>query len=85
MDSVTLPPDLERFAAEAVAAGRYRDVAEVVQAGVSLLQRSETEVAVFVASLDEAQAEGERDGFFAIEDVHREMTEMLDELARTRG
>ncbi len=82
---MTLTPELERFAAEAVAAGRYRDIAEVVQAGVKLLQRSEAEVTAFVASLDEAQAEGERDGFFAIEDVHREMTEMLGELAHTRG
>lgn len=82
---MTLTPELERFATEAVAAGRYRDLAEVVQAGVSLLQRSEAEVTAFVTSLDEAQAEGERDGFFAIEDVHREMTEMLGELAHTRG
>ena len=35
MDGVTLPPDLEQFATEAVAAGRYRDTAEVVRAGVS--------------------------------------------------
>jgi hypothetical protein len=40
MENVTLPPELERFATEAVAAGRYRDVAAVVVAGVSLLQRA---------------------------------------------
>ena len=39
MDTVTLPPELERFAAEAVAAGRYRSVSDVVAAGVTLLQR----------------------------------------------
>jgi len=38
MDGMNLPPELERFAKEAVAAGRYRDVAELVAAGVSLLR-----------------------------------------------
>ena len=84
MDDVTLPPELERFAAEAIAAGRYRDVADVVAAGVRLLQQAEAEVAAFVASLDEAQAEGEREGFFAADDVHREMSAMLDEMARPK-
>ena len=39
MDNVILPPELERFATEAVAAGHYRDVSDVVAAGVTLLQR----------------------------------------------
>ncbi len=38
IEDVTLPPELEQFAAEAVAAGRYRDTAEVVRAGVDLLE-----------------------------------------------
>ena len=42
MNAVTLPPDLERFAGEAVAAGRYRDAAEVVRARMALLRRMET-------------------------------------------
>ncbi len=33
MDSVTLPPDLEQFAAEAVASGRFRDRDELVRTG----------------------------------------------------
>jgi putative addiction module CopG family antidote len=40
MDDITLTPDLERFAAEAVAAGRYRDMSAVVQAGLSLLKQT---------------------------------------------
>ncbi len=39
MNTVTLPPDLERFAADAVAQGRYADLSDVVRAEVSLLQR----------------------------------------------
>jgi putative addiction module CopG family antidote len=62
MDNVTLPPDLERFAAEAVAAGRYRDVSAVVAAGVSLLQRREQARAEFLASVLAAEAEADHDG-----------------------
>jgi putative addiction module CopG family antidote len=71
MATVTLTPDLERFAADAVANGRYRDVGEVVQAGVTLLQRAEVERAAFVASLEAAEAESEREGFLTVDEVHR--------------
>jgi Arc/MetJ-type ribon-helix-helix transcriptional regulator len=37
MDGMTLPPELARFAEAAVAAGHYRDLAEVVAADGSLL------------------------------------------------
>src|ERR1700719_3916083 len=74
MDIVTLPPELERFAAEAVAAGRHRDVAAVVVAGVSLLQRTEAARAEFDASLEEAEAESERLGFLTADEVHAEMS-----------
>src|SRR5271166_5564917 len=84
MTTVTLTPDLERFAADAVANGRYRDVAEVVQAGVSLLQRAEAERAAFVASLEAAEAESERDGFLTADEVHREMSDLLEEMDRAR-
>lgn len=84
MDDVTLPPELERFAAEAVAAGRYRDTAEVVRAGVDLLRQRDAARAAFVASLDAAVAEGERDGFFSIEEVEREMDEVIAEVARAQ-
>ena len=82
MDGMTLPPELERFADEAVAAGRFRDRSEVVAAGLRLLQQAEEDLAAFVQSLEDAQAEGERDGFVPAEQVHREMSAMLDEMAR---
>ena len=47
MTTVTLTPDLERFAADVVATGRYRDVGDVVQAAIGLLQRAEAERAAF--------------------------------------
>jgi putative addiction module CopG family antidote len=84
MATVTLTPDLERFAADAVANGRYRNVGEVVQAGVSLLRRAEAERVAFVASLEAAEAESERDGFLTADEVHREMRDLLEEMDRTR-
>jgi putative addiction module CopG family antidote len=59
MDTVTLPPELERFAEEAVAAGRFPDVAAVVAAGVSLLQRQEQARAELLASVLAAKAESD--------------------------
>ncbi len=62
MDNVTVPPELERFAAEAIAAGRYRDMSEVVTAGLSLLQRQEQARAELLASVLAAEQEAEREG-----------------------
>ena len=73
MDKVTLPPELERFAA-----GRYRDVSDVVAAGVSLRQQAEAARAAFNASLEEAEAESERLGFLTVDEVHAEMTGIID-------
>jgi putative addiction module CopG family antidote len=77
MDDVTLPPELERFAAEAISAGRYRDLSDVVAAGVSLLQRAEVERAAFIRSLEEAQAEAEREGWHELEDVLAEADQII--------
>lgn len=85
MRTVSLPAELERFVAEAVTSGRYRDISEVIAAGLSLLQRAEAERAAFNASLEEAEAEGEREGFFTIQDVHREINDLINELDRANA
>jgi putative addiction module CopG family antidote len=85
MDDVTLPADLARFATDAVAAGRFRDVAEVVAAGVSLLQRQEQARAAFIQSLEDAEAEADRDGWHSAEDVHAEMTALIEEARRGKA
>ena len=81
MDGVTLPPDLEQFATEAVAAGRYRDTAEVVRAGVQLLQRAEAEVVEFVASLETARDEANRDGWVSLDEMLAEMDQIIRDTA----
>jgi putative addiction module CopG family antidote len=62
MNDMTLTPEVEAFAAEAIAAGRFRDRAELVAAGVGLLQRHEQARAELLASVLAAQAEADRDG-----------------------
>src|SRR5271166_858043 len=81
MDSVTLPPELERFAAEAVAAGHFRDRGEVVAAGVRLLQQADAEMAEFVSSLAAAKAEADREGWVSLDDMLAEMDQIIRDKA----
>ena len=69
MENVTLPPELERFATEAVASGRYRDISAVVAAGVSLLQRQEQARAELLASVLAAKEASDRDGYLTGDEV----------------
>jgi putative addiction module CopG family antidote len=62
MSMVSLPPDLQHFAEDAVASGRYRDVSDLVAAGVGLLQRQEQARAELLASVLAAKEEAEREG-----------------------
>lgn len=80
---MTLPSELERYADEAIAAGRFRDRSEVVAAGLRLLQQSEAEVAAFVQSLEDARAESEREGWLSAENVHTEMAALIDKARRS--
>ena len=69
MDTVTLPPELEQFAEQAVATGRFRNVSEVVAAGVSLLQRQEQARAELLASVLAAKEESDRQGYLTGDEV----------------
>ena len=71
MDNVTLPPELERFVADAVAAGRYGNASEAVAAGLSLLQRQEQARADLLASVLAAKEESDRDGYLTGDEVAR--------------
>jgi putative addiction module CopG family antidote len=62
MTTVTLPPELEQFATEAISAGRYRDMAELLATSVSLLQRQERARAELLASVLAAEEEAAREG-----------------------
>jgi putative addiction module CopG family antidote len=85
MDDMSLPPELERFANEAIASGRYRDRAELLAASVSLLRQAEAERAAFIKTLEDAEAEAEREGWHTIDEVHAEMSALIDELDRAQA
>lgn len=69
MPNVSLTPELERFAEACVQSGRYGSVSEVTRAALRLLQEIEQRRAALLVSLQEAEAEGERDGFLTGDEV----------------
>jgi antitoxin ParD1/3/4 len=76
--NVHLTAELERFAQNCVASGRFNNVSEVVRSGLRLLQDAEERRAAFVASLEAAVAEGERDGFLTADDVETDVQAAID-------
>ena len=85
MDTVTLPPDLERFATEAVAAGRYRTVSDVVAAAVTLLQRHEQARAELLASVLAAKEESDRDGYLTGDEAAERVRATIARRANAAG
>jgi len=75
--NVSLTPELERFAGELVAQGRYNDVNEVVRQGLRMLRDAEAGRHQFTASLDAAMAEAERDGYATLEEVLGDLDEII--------
>src|SRR5271155_742869 len=70
--NVSLTPELERFARDCVAEGRYNNVSEVVRAALRLLQDWEQERQRFTASLRDAEEEADREGWLTVEEVRAE-------------
>jgi antitoxin ParD1/3/4 len=75
--NVHLTPELERFAKECVAEGRYNNVSEVVRDALRRLQDVEQRRRAFTKTLEDAVAESERDGYFTAEQVLAEMDEII--------
>ena len=74
---MSLPPDLEQFVAEEVAAGRYRDFDEVVRAGIDLLKQRSKARSALLASVLAAQEEGDRLGYLTGEEVAAHVRETI--------
>lgn len=77
MDGMSLPPNLEQFVAEEVAAGRYRDFDEVVRAGIDLLKQRAKARSALLASVLAAQEEGDRLGYLTGEEVAAHVRETI--------
>jgi len=82
--NVHLTPELERFAKECVAEGRYNNVSEVVRDALRRLQEAEERRRAFMKSLKDAEAEAERDGYFTAEQVLAELDEIIEAADRCR-
>jgi antitoxin ParD1/3/4 len=80
--NVHLTPELEAFAREVVAEGRYNNVSEVVRQGLRMVQEAEERRRQFTASLRAAEERAEREGWISGEDALAEMDRVIDELAR---
>jgi antitoxin ParD1/3/4 len=81
--NVVLPPALEKFAHDCVAEGRYSNVSEVVRSGLRLLQEYEEQRKQFAASIEEAQAEADRDGTFTLDEVLAEMDAAIESAVKS--
>ncbi|SMF67014.1 antitoxin ParD1/3/4 [Azospirillum oryzae] len=76
--NVHLTPELERFARDCVEGGRYNNVSEVVRSGLRLLQEAEERRQSFNTMLLQAEAEADRDGSIAIDDVLAEADAIIE-------
>jgi len=77
MPNVSLTPELERFAADCVASGRYSNVSEVARAALRMLREAEEERRGFLAMLAAAEAEGVADGFAGADAVAAELDAVI--------
>ncbi|HKM63691.1 MAG TPA: type II toxin-antitoxin system ParD family antitoxin [Acidisphaera sp.] len=83
MIEVDVPQDVEQFARNCVADGRFSNLGDVVTAALQLLEREYTKKA-FVAMLEEAEAEAERDGWVSTEQMDAELDKILEEARQQR-
>lgn len=79
MPNVSLTPELDAFAADCVASGRYANVSEVHRAALRLLQAAERRREAFIVMLQAAEREGETQGFLNTEDVLTELDALIAE------
>jgi antitoxin ParD1/3/4 len=75
--NVILTPELERFARQCVESGEYTSVSEVVRQGLRLLEEQYERRKKFMAMLDDAEAEADRQGTHDIDDVLAEADEII--------
>lgn len=76
--NVKLSPDVEKFAEECVAEGRFGGVGEVVDAAMHLLQDQEKRRRAFIQSLKDAEEESEHDGYVTMEEVMADIDAIIE-------
>ena len=83
--NVHLTPELERFAQQCVESGRFNNISEVVRSGLRMLQDAEARRTAFVASLEAAVAEGDRDGLSTAAEVRRDVRGAIAKVRARKG
>jgi len=83
--NVSLTPELEAFAKACVAEGRYNNVSEVVRQALRLLQDAEERKRLFMASLEAAVAEADRDGYVDLDDAMAEVDAIIETAERCQA
>lgn len=76
-NNVHLTPELERFAKECVATGRFNNLSEVVRSGLRLLQEAEERRACFNRMLDDVRAKADREGYHTVGEVLAEIDAII--------
>jgi Arc/MetJ-type ribon-helix-helix transcriptional regulator len=66
--TITLPKELERLVERELAAGRFKSADDLV---IQAVQARLQELAAFRTTLDDAEAEAERDGWLSFDDLRR--------------
>ena len=82
MEDLKLSPELEAFAAEAIAGGRYRDMADLVRTGLDLVRQREAARTAFIASLEAAEEEADREGWLSLDEALQEIDRQIDDPGR---
>lgn len=85
MPNVSLTPELEGFAEQCVASGRYGNVSEVMRAALRLLQEQEAKREAFMRMLGAAEREGDERGWFEIDQVAEKMDAIIAEAEAKRS
>jgi antitoxin ParD1/3/4 len=80
--NVSLTPELERFAREVVAEGRYNNVSEVVRDGLRLLQDAAERKKSFMRMVREVEADVEKNGSISIDEAMAEVDRIIEEAER---
>ncbi len=83
--NVHLTPELERFARECVAEGRYNNVSEVVRQALRMLQDAEERRHRFTAMLREVEEDVDKNGTVSLEEVLADMDAIIEAADRTAG
>lgn len=82
--NVHLTPELERFAREVVAEGRYNNVSEVVRDGLRLLQDAAERKKNFMRMIQEVEADVEKNGDISLDEALAEMDRAIEEVSKPR-